>query len=290
MTEQSLATRPEDQLGMLAEDQLAQLITHANIFWKSGLCPAKFDNPEAIIITAMYGREIGLSFMQALTDVHVINGVPGLSASGQSAVIRSKLPKAKIKILEQNEMVCRISMWRPGMDDPQEFSYTIEEADRANLTGKDNWRNHPTDMLTARCLTRGYRFVFKDILGSFSYTPEEIYSIPKPNKALPNFAPAGGIPKVKPEEAEAAAGIPDEDKAAPNTPHLAILQADLEEQTSPPNVDLIYDQFRTEHINQPSTLLEAYDIYLKRKKELQSPLPSEVTQAELIPEEESNVE
>ena len=289
MTEETaLATQSGDMLGMLSEVQLAQLTTHANIFWKSGFCPKKFDNPESIVITAMYGREIGMSFMQALTDIHVIDGIPSLSAPGQGGVIRQRLPAAKIVLLEQNEMVCRISMWRPGMDEPQEFSYTIEDAGRANLTGKDNWIYNPTDMLTWRCSTRGYRFIFKDILGSFGHTPEELYELRSrtPMPALPAAAPTGGIPKVDPAEAEAAAGIPEDDKPAADPHELDGLDSELQAAETPSQADVAYDDWRARNKDKPSTLVDGYKIYTKFLEELKSP-PSEATQAELITEEES---
>ncbi len=287
--ETALATQPGDMLGMLNEDQLKQLTIHANIFWKSGFCPKKFDNPESIVITAMYGREIGMSFMQALTDIHVIDGIPSLSAAGQGGVIRQKLPAAKIVLLEQNEMVCRISMWRPGMDEPQEFSYTIEDASRANLTGKDNWIYNPTDMLTWRCSTRGYRFIYKDVLGSFGYTPEELYeSMPlEPVKGLPAAAPTGGIPKVDPKEAEKNSGISDDEKPAADPYALKALDTDLHAAETPSQADIVYDDWRVLNGDKPATLGEGYEIYTNFLNGLKSETSSEVTQAELIPEEES---
>ncbi len=237
----AMAVSTAGQLGVLTEPDLKLLLNQANIFYKSGLCAKKFENPEAVLITAMYGREIGMSFMQSLADIHVVDGVPGLSAHAQGALIRRNMPKAKIEIIEQNEMVCRISMWREGMDKAQEFSYTIEEADRANLTGKDNWRNHPTDMLTARATSRGYRFMFKDVMGGFGYTPEELYESRsrEPAPALPAAAPTGGIPKVDPAEAEAAAGIPEDDKPAADPQALQSLDTDLHDGRTPAEADVL---------------------------------------------------
>lgn len=43
--------------------------------------------------------------------------------------------------------------------------WTFEQAKKAGLTGKDNWRNYPQAMLRARCIAEGVRAVFPGAIG-----------------------------------------------------------------------------------------------------------------------------
>jgi hypothetical protein len=52
------------------------------------------------------------------------------------------------------------------------LSYTIEQGTRAGLTGKDNWRKYPADMLAARCISRLAKRVYPDITQG-CYVPDE---------------------------------------------------------------------------------------------------------------------
>lgn len=50
--------------------------------------------------------------------------------------------------------------------------WTFEQAKKAGLTGKDNWRNYPRAMLRARCIAEGVRAVFPAALGGMLVSEE----------------------------------------------------------------------------------------------------------------------
>lgn len=52
------------------------------------------------------------------------------------------------------------------------ISWTIEQAKKAGLTGKDNWKNYPRAMLRARCIAEGIRAVYPAALGGMMVTEE----------------------------------------------------------------------------------------------------------------------
>ncbi len=45
------------------------------------------------------------------------------------------------------------------------IEWTIEQAKKAGLTNKDNWKNYPRAMLRARCIAEGVRAVYPAALG-----------------------------------------------------------------------------------------------------------------------------
>ena len=52
------------------------------------------------------------------------------------------------------------------------MTWTIEQAKKANLTGKDNWKNYPRPMLRARCIAEGIRAVYPAAIGGMMIAEE----------------------------------------------------------------------------------------------------------------------
>ncbi len=192
-----LALSPQRTSGMaLPSTEIIQTMRQlATDFYNSGLMPKKIENVEQAMVVAFFGRELGMSFFQSLSAVHVIEGVPSLHYKDQLAIIRRDCPGVKIEILQQDDKGCRILAERPGQKE-QEFSWMHEEAIRAGyirpdpskpgkFMGKDNWVNSEIDMLTGRCVSRMARSLFSDILRGFGHTPDEIIDTREMRAASP---------------------------------------------------------------------------------------------------------
>lgn len=52
------------------------------------------------------------------------------------------------------------------------IAWTFDQAKRAGLTNKDNWKNYPRAMLRARCIAEGIRAVFPAALGGMLVSEE----------------------------------------------------------------------------------------------------------------------
>lgn len=52
------------------------------------------------------------------------------------------------------------------------MQWTIEQARKAGLTGKDNWKNYPRAMLRARCIAEGVRAVYPAAIGGLLVAEE----------------------------------------------------------------------------------------------------------------------
>lgn len=52
------------------------------------------------------------------------------------------------------------------------ITWTFEQAQRAHLTGKDNWKNYPRAMLRARCIAEGVRAVYPAAIGGMMVVEE----------------------------------------------------------------------------------------------------------------------
>lgn len=160
-------------------DELKVITTMANHFYKlSGkMIPASIKSSEEAFAVMIAGREWGLAPMESFANMHVINGTvaPGYRVLA-GAVMRGDpgaifawecepdcKRHAEGKHLERSATRACARLTRSN-GASIEVEYTIEEAKRAGLTGKDNWQKYPTDMLCAKVVTRACRLGGADLI------------------------------------------------------------------------------------------------------------------------------
>lgn len=129
-------------------------------------------NPAAVLACILTGNEVGVGPMQALAKIHVIEGRPAMSAE----LMRALVLRAghDLGVEESSSTRCILVGRRRNSDTPSRMAWTIEDAERAKLTGRDNWRRYPTAMLLARATGALCRAIFPDVLAGVSYTAEEL--------------------------------------------------------------------------------------------------------------------
>lgn len=150
----------------------------AKLLISSGLMPRGIQRPEAAFAIIAAGRELGLTAMQSLRSIHIIEGKPTLSADLVAALCKSRPEVCKyFRLVESTDRVARYETLRAGEPEPTTMSFSIEDAQRAGVTGKDNWKKYPAAMLRARCITALARAVYPD-LAMGVYDPDEV--VPEP--------------------------------------------------------------------------------------------------------------
>lgn len=144
---------------------------------KIGLCGVS--SPEEAMVRMLTGRELGLTMMQSLRGVYVIEGNPSLSASlKQSICLAHPEVCEDFHMLESTAEKATYRVKRKG-EPEQDFTWTMERAKGALLVdrGKDpkqnNWNKYPTRMLQARAKSEAADVVFPDLLLGFA-TKEEM--------------------------------------------------------------------------------------------------------------------
>ena len=88
-----------------------------------------------------------------------------------SLMIRQK--GHKIEQVKSDDEICVLKGIRSDTGQEMEVSFSVEDAKKAQLAGKDNWKKYPADMCFARALSRLARRLFSDVIGS-SYVEGEI--------------------------------------------------------------------------------------------------------------------
>lgn len=147
----------------------------ASLAYSSGLLPRSVDSREKAITIAMMGRELGLSPMQALCGIYVVNGMTALRGSLMLRLIYERVPGARITVLtppERAQVECAVEMQRPG-NKPHVFKYTLEDARKAGFLNKPIWQQHTGTMLRWSAIRTGARIVFADAIAG-CYMEDEI--------------------------------------------------------------------------------------------------------------------
>ena len=131
-----------------------------------GFCPPSMKTVSQIFLAAQYGMSLGFDPMQAIRSIAVINGTPSLYGDGLRALILShpEYQDVEEKIVgDGDDMKAVCTMTRKGHN-PQTREFSMADAKRAGLLGKDNWKNYPTRMLQWRAFTWAARDLFADRL------------------------------------------------------------------------------------------------------------------------------
>ncbi len=146
--------------------------SQADELLKSGFLPKSIRTPEQAIAIMQTGKELGLGPMQSLRGIHVIDGKPAMSADLIAGLALARVPGSTLRVAESTNTICRVEAARAGQE-LTPFSFSMDDARNAGLTGKDVWRKYPRAMLRARCLTEACRAVFPDVVMGL-YSPEEL--------------------------------------------------------------------------------------------------------------------
>ncbi len=127
-------------------------------------------NPAAIVAAILYGDELGLGPMQSLAKIAVIEGKPTLYAEAQRALILAA--GHELRVDEATSTKVTVSGRRSGSSDWSSVTWSLDDAKRAGLAGRQNWRAYPRQMLTARATAELARVLFADVIGGLAATEE----------------------------------------------------------------------------------------------------------------------
>jgi hypothetical protein len=151
------------------------------------------------VVKVMAGAELGIAPFAAMTGIHIVQGRPTLSSNLIATLVKNDgRYNYRVKVATDTE--CVLTWFEDGQA-CGESSFTMKEANGAGLTGKQVWKQYPSDMLFARALTRGARRFAPGIFGGAPvYTPEEMGA---------DENEAGDIIDVTPQKQNPVVNMPD---------------------------------------------------------------------------------
>lgn len=176
MHKTSLAVSQQPQYAPRVRSFIPQTQTEAIELAKvlaSGGLVGRGMKPETIFTVILLGAELGITPLAALRNINVIDGKPALSADCMAALCMRSAQCKYFVLVSSDDKRAIYETLRLGYQKPVRLEFTFEQATRAGVTGKDNWRKYPAAMLRARCITAIARTVYPDIVSGL-YNPEEL--------------------------------------------------------------------------------------------------------------------
>jgi hypothetical protein len=227
----ALTTRPDT--GFLVIDTFDQAIKVAEYVNKSALVPDAYrGKPADIVIAMQYGMELGLSPMQALQSVAVINGKPSIYGDALPAVVMlhpefEDIDGPEPTGTDPDAWVAICAVKRKGRT-PTVRTFSTQDAKTAKLWGKSGpWTTNPKRMLMMRARAFALRDAFPDRMKGLMTTEEAIDITPeRVEPSEPRRLSESAAPSATP--------VAPVDAAAPPTPAAA--------PTSPPSNGEAKDQ------------------------------------------------
>lgn len=191
MSDTALATQPQAALaipesrGFLVIESFKQAIEVAEYISKSQLVPDAYrGKPADIVIAMQYGMELGLSPLQALQSVAVINGKPSIYGDAVPAIVIGQpdcddIIEVEATGEEPEKWVASCTVKRRGKD-PKTRTFSWLDAKRAGLAGKKGpWQDYPKRMLLMRARGFAIRDAFPDRMKGMILA-EEAMDYPEP--------------------------------------------------------------------------------------------------------------
>ena len=151
----------------------------------SVVLPPHAREPGAAAAIMLAGLELGLQPMEAIRSLHLVDGRVVLAADAQLALVLRRGVALEWIRTDATAAECRIV--RHGRA-PHTVAYTLQDAQRAGLAGRQTWQRHPAAMLRARCITTAIRQYCPDLL-SGAYSPDEAADFGTP----PTHSPAAPV-------------------------------------------------------------------------------------------------
>jgi hypothetical protein len=126
--------------------------------------------PAAIAAAILSGREMQIGPMRALAHVHMIDGRPSLSAEQKRAAALAA--GHEIVYVQTTTTRCEVKGRRKGSEEWSAVTWTKDDADKAGISGKPNWRKWPRRMLQARATGELCDMIFPDATAGLATTEE----------------------------------------------------------------------------------------------------------------------
>jgi hypothetical protein len=204
--------------------QVASVAKLATYIAATDFVPKAYRGQDAAVAAAILaGREMGIGPMTSLQHLYVVDGRPAMSAQLMRALVFAH--GHSIRFAEVNSARCTLVGRRAGDPAESAVSWSMEDARRAGIAGKQNWAHYPRQMLLARATGELCRALFPDVIGGMAYTVEEAQDIPAeeengaepaPTRAVrrnrapqtPPPPPAGAAPQEAPRPPAPMGGEP----------------------------------------------------------------------------------
>ena len=175
----------------------------AETFWNSGMYKTA-GSPAGCFVKMLYGHEMGLSPMMSMINIDIVDGQPAMSS--QLMLAKFKEAGGKVEWLQRDELAAVAKVSYDGEE--QQFSFTLEDAQRAGLAGKNVHQKYPKAMMGWRLVSDAIKIIAPGVLlKAYTFgelTNDQAHSLEQLGalEALPGPS-AGGRPQRQQQPSQA---------------------------------------------------------------------------------------
>lgn len=179
---------------MITAEQLKTLTEIAERAYRAGVCPPDHRSSDTTFAVMLAGTEMGFEPMQSIRLLQVVKGRVNPTADATVGLVARSPVCRYFRCAESTATQAVYETHREGHPEPARLVYTIQQAQRAGLTGSQTWKAHPEAMLRARCAAALARQVYPDLVSGI-YSADEIAEIARDDDHAPAApAPAPAVP------------------------------------------------------------------------------------------------
>ena len=192
--------------GGLALQSFDDAFRFAKMVAASDFPPKDFKGkPESCLLAIQHGSEVGLSPMQSLQSIAVINGRPTIWGDAALALVQSSSQCLYVREYTEGDgdsltAVCEVQ--RRGYPQPTVAKFSVADAKKAGLWGKSGpWSQYPSRMLALRARGFALRNAFADALrGLVTAEEAQDYQTPAVSEPTPSVIKVTAAAPVVPED------------------------------------------------------------------------------------------
>jgi hypothetical protein len=156
----------QDALAVMVGDTGFTMAGLAEVFVQSGFFKDVKGQAQAIV-KVLYGRELGMSPLQAMIAINMVEGRPEVASATLGAIIKRQ-GKYDYRVKELDATKCAIEFFEGKAETGVSIGvarFTVEDATRAGLAKKFNYTAYPEDMMFSRAMSRGVKRFCLDAVG-----------------------------------------------------------------------------------------------------------------------------
>lgn len=154
---------------------LNEMMTWSRAMSEGNLLPAQYrGKPANLLFACEYADALGISRINAITSIHVIEGKPSASADLIAGLVRRAGHKLWITGDDTYAEATLVRSDDPDERHPFVVRWDINRARQAGLANKGTWKSYPAAMLRSRAITEVARMGASEALLGVIYTPEEL--------------------------------------------------------------------------------------------------------------------
>lgn len=165
-------------------------------------------DPAKAAVKVMIGMDLGLSPTTALRGIHMFEGDGKMQVVVEGRLLAGLIkahPRYRFEIIDRTDKECTLRFFDGDESLSPDITWTIADAERANLTKKHNWKSYPRDMLYWRAVAEGCRVHCPDVTNGMPVYTEDEMPQGSMREALDGPAKAQPLTDAQAEESRAKA-------------------------------------------------------------------------------------